>query len=54
VFVHEIDPSAGPPEHQAKLDAVHAPPPVTEERVKEIAKKLDDMRPDKGPLIMRC
>lgn len=26
VFVHEIDPSAGPPEHQAKLDAVHSPP----------------------------
>lgn len=23
VFVHEIDPSAGPPEHQAKLDAAH-------------------------------
>lgn len=26
VFIHEIDPSAGPPEHQAKLNAVHAPP----------------------------
>lgn len=25
VFVHEIDPSAGPPAHQAKLNAVHAP-----------------------------
>lgn len=24
VFIHEIDPSAGPPEHQAKLDAAHA------------------------------
>ncbi len=23
VFVHEIDPSAGPPEHQKKLDAIH-------------------------------
>ncbi len=23
VFIHEIDPSAGPPAHQAKLDAVH-------------------------------
>lgn len=23
VFVHEIDPSAGPPAHQAKLDAIH-------------------------------
>jgi hypothetical protein len=54
VFVREIDPSAGPAEHQAKLDAVHTPPSVTEERVKEIAKKLDDMRPDKGPRVMRC
>lgn len=25
VFVHEIDPSAGAPEHQAKLNEVHAP-----------------------------
>jgi hypothetical protein len=24
VFKHEIDPSLGPPEHQAKLDAAHA------------------------------
>jgi hypothetical protein len=23
VFVHEIDPSAGPPEHQAKLNEIH-------------------------------
>ena len=23
VFVHEIDPSAGPEEHQKKLDAIH-------------------------------
>lgn len=30
VFVHEIDPSAGPPAHQAKLDAIHVgdPKPV--------------------------
>lgn len=27
VFIHEIDPSAGPPEHQAKLDEVHGPQP---------------------------
>lgn len=26
VFIHEIDPSAGPPAHQAELDAVHKPP----------------------------
>lgn len=25
VFTHEIDPSAGPPEHQAKLNEIHAP-----------------------------
>lgn len=27
VFVHEIDPSMGAPEHQAKLDDAHAPKP---------------------------
>lgn len=27
VFVHEIDPSAGPPEHQKVLDAVHVGDP---------------------------
>lgn len=26
VFKHEIDPSAGPPEHQAALDKVHVGP----------------------------
>lgn len=26
VFKHEIDPSAGTAEHQATLDAIHAPP----------------------------
>lgn len=25
VFQHEIDPSAGPPEHQAALNAIHSP-----------------------------
>lgn len=25
VFIHEIDPSAGPKEHQAKLDEAHKP-----------------------------
>lgn len=25
VFIHEIDPSAGPPAHQAELDAAHKP-----------------------------
>ncbi len=26
VFKHEIDPSQGPPEHQAELNAIHLPP----------------------------
>ncbi len=26
VFVHEIDPSAGPPAHQTKLNEIHNPP----------------------------
>ncbi len=28
VFLHEIDPSAGPKEHQAELDKIHSPPKV--------------------------
>lgn len=43
VFVHEIDPSAGPPEHQKKLDEIHNSPfkeksdkQVTPEDVKKI------------------
>jgi hypothetical protein len=27
VFKHEIDPSAGPPEHQAVLNEIHGPKP---------------------------
>jgi hypothetical protein len=27
VFIHEIDPSAGPPEHQKKLNEVHVTGP---------------------------
>lgn len=27
VFIHEIDPSAGPAEHQKKLNEAHAPKP---------------------------
>jgi hypothetical protein len=40
VFVHEIDPSAGPPAHQAKLDAIHTPPVAgpSEERIKTLEK----------------
>lgn len=30
VFVHEIDPGAGPPAHQAILDAIHRPSPPLE------------------------
>lgn len=48
VFKHEIDPSAGPPGHQAALDAIHAatkPPP-----------KIGGhgMGPNGEPIIYRC
>lgn len=39
VFVHEIDPSAGPPEHQAKLDAAHDGRP-TPEQIEELKRQL--------------
>lgn len=57
VFVHEIDPSMGPPEHQAKLDAVHSPqkadetrPPIT---AKDVEKLIKSHAPS-GPLVIRC
>lgn len=55
VFVHEIDPSAGPPEHQAKLDAIHTPPvaAVSEERIKTL-EKLVAAAKHPGPVVMRC
>lgn len=50
VFKHEIDPSAGPPEHQAELNAIHS-------AIKKVEEKVDShvhaphARPD---LVMRC
>ena len=40
VFKHEIDPSMGPPAHQAELDAIHNPPHggivISEEELKKL------------------
>ena len=50
VFKHEIDPSMGPPEHQADLNKIH-------EAIGKVAAKIDAHvstphgRPD---LVMRC
>jgi hypothetical protein len=56
VFVHEIDPSAGPPEHQAKLDAIHAP---TTDEIADLKKQIEDLKnrpPSYSPFgpKMRC
>jgi hypothetical protein len=53
VFKHEIDPSAGPPEHQKELDAIHHPeakPPVKDPLAH--ARPRPDADPF-GPMI-RC
>ncbi len=34
VFEHEIDPSAGPPPHQAKLDAIHHGPGLHDTKIR--------------------
>lgn len=60
VFVHEIDPSAGPQEHQDKLNAVHNG--MTPEQFTELKERLEkvEKRPtvvhhhDSGPMVMRC
>lgn len=50
VFKHEIDPSMGPPEHQADLNKIH-------DAIETVVKKVDShvkaphARPD---LVMRC
>lgn len=63
VFKHEIDPSAGSPEHQAELNAVHNG--MTPEQVDEMKKRLEELekRPpqkvvhhhsDPGMGLIRC
>jgi len=56
VFKHEIDPSAGPPEHQAELNAIHES--KTEEALKKLEAEVErlKMRPigGGGPMVMRC
>lgn len=53
VFIHEIDPSAGPPAHQAKLDeAHHGPKPAVEPTGKPNAHMTGGHGP--GGLVMRC
>ena len=58
VFVHEIDPSAGPAEHQAKLDAVHAPPNKSEPEIPTLDGLADLIKkrvpPRRDGLILRC
>ncbi len=48
VFVHEIDPSAGGPAEQAKLNAAHTAEPATNQH-------LSSQRPPPpGGFIVRC
>lgn len=46
VFVHEIDPAAGPPAHQAKLDVAHANEPL---KIGGTA-----VAPDGSTIVYRC
>lgn len=51
VFKHDIDPSMGTPEHQAELNAIHAP--AKPENKVTIEATPHWQRPDHGGLI-RC
>lgn len=57
VFKHEIDPSAGPPAHQAELDAIHhgADAAALKAEIETLKKQIQalSMRPS-GPMVMRC
>jgi hypothetical protein len=60
VFLHEIDPSAGPPEHQAKLDAAHAAgeEPASRKELDVLKAQLEALmkRPARplGTEVLRC
>ncbi len=62
VFIHEIDPSMGPPEHQAKLNETHAPALTAEDikaALEEGIKKHEKVKPHhftpgRNDLVMRC
>jgi hypothetical protein len=63
VFVHEIDPSYGPAEHQATLSAIHnnVMTPDQLEELKDRIKKLEERPPQKvvhhssgGSGLIRC
>lgn len=49
VFKHEIDPSAGPPEHQKELDAIHSPPPNVS--LEDVKKLVDEQMSKKRPKL---
>lgn len=50
VFVHEIDPSAGPPEHQAKLNEIHSPP----KHPADASKPHPQIHGTGGGIVYRC
>lgn len=47
VFKHEIDPSAGTPEHQAELQKLH-------DRVEEVAKEAARPKFNPATTVLRC
>lgn len=53
VFIHEIDPSAGPPDHQAKLNAAHAKKP-TPSKDPPWDTELDPAAHVSGGPVFRC
>jgi hypothetical protein len=53
VFVHEIDPSQGGPEHQAKLNAIHNAPPAAPTSLQEI-NAYNEKAKQNGQPLMRC
>lgn len=50
VFIHDIDPSAGGPEEQAKLNAIHNG--MTPEQVEEMKKRIEDLE-KRPPQVVR-
>jgi hypothetical protein len=57
VFKHEIDPSQGPPEHQAELNAIHsspAPAKIKPSNATGATHSIPPFRPHGGETLVRC
>lgn len=54
VFVHEIDPSAGPPAHQATLDAINTTGAKPRGKWRTLSSRFPPYKPTIAGGLLRC